>query len=63
MAVLVVFYEGESKDDMKAVTATANPDIISKMAVVIVRRCGRSGRLQMWKRATADLCWCPVLTR
>ena len=32
MAVLVVFYEGESKDDMKAITATANPDIISKMA-------------------------------
>jgi len=32
MTVLVVFYEGESKDDMKAITATANPDIISKMA-------------------------------
>ena len=32
MAVLVVFYEGKSKDDMKAITATANPDIISKMA-------------------------------
>ena len=32
MAVLVVFYEGKSKDDMRAITATANPDIISKMA-------------------------------
>jgi len=32
MAVLVVFYEGESKDDMKAITATADPDVISKMA-------------------------------
>ena len=32
MSVLVVFYEGESKDDMKAITATADPDIIAKMA-------------------------------